>query len=421
MKKFLLCVLLSFAAFFANAQVNYDNLQVSLLTVKPRPNEVYTVYGHTALRLFDPVNNLDAVLNWGTFNFHAPGFLYRFIKGETNYFLSVRSYFDFCYEYSLENATVVEQILRIPNENKEALLQMLTLNLEPENREYRYNFLFDNCTTRPRDIIEKFCGGNWVYPVQTEKTTFRHLIHSCTNPYPWMTFGIDLVIGSGADSLLTFRQELFLPEKLMNILEDLTVVDSTGEEYPLVVSSGIVVQSSEGKAPLLKFWDSPLIIGIVIFLIYLALAIISLSAPPCKRRGRKQKLTSKCVHPSFPSLMGKRWKCGLPFAFLLLVTGLAGCLVFSLSFFSYHPCTQYNWNLLWLHPLHFIGLAGFFLKKSYSLIRWYHKSNLLLLSFLLLAGFFLPQQLNLANIPYILCLGIVSGYCLLQLKKKKHE
>jgi hypothetical protein len=407
MKKYSLYFLLSFVSLFTNAQVNYDSLQVSLLTVEPRPNETYTVFGHTALRLFDPVNRIDAVLNWGTFNFHAPNFLYRFVKGETDYILAASPYDSFRQEYFLGNATVVEQVLRIPNENKEALIDLLATHLKPENREYRYNFLFDNCTTRPRNIIEEFCGEDLVYPVQTEKNTFRDLIHSCTNPYPWLTFGIDLVIGSGADSLVTFRQELFLPEKLMNALEHSTIINSQEEEYPLVISSGVVIHSFGNEAPPLKFWDSPLKIGIILLLIYSILVITAY-----KR--------AKTDNPPLPSPMGRGRGWGF-FSLLFLVAALAGCVVFFLSFFSYHPCTQYNWNILWLHPLHFIGVAGFFLKKSYSLIRWYHASNLVLLSFLLLAGYFLPQQLNPASIPYILCLGIVSGYWLLQLKKKKHD
>jgi hypothetical protein len=396
MKKYLLSVFFLWATLSANGQINYDHLQVSLLTVEPRPNEVYTVFGHTALRLFDPVNNTDAVLSWGTFNSRASAFLYHFIKGETNYMLSINDYVDFYYEYMSGNATVIEQILHIPNENKDALIAELALNLEPGNREYRYNFLFDNCSTRPHDIIEKFCGGNLIYPAPVAPTTFRDLIHSCTQPYPWMTFGIDLVIGSGADSLLTFRRELFLPEKLMNALEQATVIGTDGANHSLVVSSGIIIQSSPNEPPVLRFWDSPLKTGIFILLIYAVLIITGYF-------GKKQEKANR-----------------IAFAFLFLMAGLAGCVIFFLSFFSQHPCVQYNWNILWLHPLHFAGAAGFLLKKSYSLIRWYHGTNLLLLSFLLLAGFWIPQQLNPANIPYLLCLGIVSGYWILK-TKKSHE
>jgi uncharacterized membrane protein YdcZ (DUF606 family) len=230
-----------------------------------------------------------------------------------------------------------------------------------------------------------------------------------------MTFGIDLVMGSGADSLLTYRQELFLPEKLMGALEYSKMTPLIGVEYPLVVSSEIIMQSLNPKGFSPKLRHSPLITGIILLFIYLTLIII----------GYK-----------------KNKKFSIPFALLFFTAGLAGCIVVFLSFFSYHPCTQYNWNLLWLHPLHFIGVAGFFLpmqntispdkkNKIFSkeqikfattaLICWYHRSNLVFLSLLLLGIYRIPQQLNPAIFPYILCLGIISGYWLLLLKRNKHE
>ncbi|MDR0507661.1 MAG: DUF4105 domain-containing protein [Dysgonamonadaceae bacterium] len=388
--KYFLVIFLLFNIFFAKAQTNYDNLQVSLLTVAPRSSEIYTIYGHTALYLYDPVLKIDTVLNWGTFNTDIPYFLFRFIAGETDYFLSASSGYVFYYLYTKENVTVTKQVLNIPNEKKEALYNMLMYNLAPENCEYRYNFLFDNCTTRPRNIIEQFCGGKLLYPEQAKKPTFRDLIHSCTKFYPWMSFGIDLIIGSGADSLLSFRQELFLPENLMRALDRATVISDNGTKYPVVTSSEIIIHSSIDEISEPEYPNSPFVTGIVILLIYLVLAVT--------------KDAGKLI-------------CRIPFAFLFLTAGLAGCLIAFLSFISYHPCTQYNWNIVWLHPFHFLGFAGFFFKKSYFLIRWYHWINLALLLVLLLAWFLIPQQLNPANVPYMLCLGVVSAKQVIKSKK----
>jgi hypothetical protein len=299
-------------------------------------------------------------------------------------------------EYAWKNATITEQILAIPNASKETLIQMIATNLEPANREYRYNFLFDNCTTRPRDLIEKCCGGKLIYPEQTEKITFRKLIHAFTNPYPWMTFGIDLLIGSGADSLLTFRQELFLPEKLKDALEQATVTNQAGETYPVTLSSEVIAgekkQEKNTTSSPSSLLLSPLSTGILVLLIYSTLAIAGYRK---KRRFR------------------------VPFALLLFIAGACGCLIAFLSLFSCHPCTAYNWNILWLHPLHFIGFAGYFFKKTYAFIRWYHGSNLLLLSALLLAWHWIPQAINVACIPFVLCLWLVSAYQLVPLKNKK--
>ena len=359
-----------------------DNLQISLLTVEPRDNGVHTIYGHTALRVCDPTREIDVIFNWGIFEFDSPLFLYLFIKGETDYLLSDAPYEYFHYTYSKGNATVKEQVLAIPNENKQAFIEALALNLQPENQEYRYNFLFDNCSTRPRDFIEKYCGGKLTYPEQKEKVTFRDLVHSCTNPYPWMTFGIDLIIGSGADSLVSIRQELFLPGKLMDALNQTVVITETGETRPIVTSFETIINSSESKTHGQKFWDSPFNIGFVFLFIYMTLSIVGLI---------------------------KKQKFRIPFALLFLLAGVGGCLVAFVTLLSSHPCTDANWNLLWLHPFHFIGFAGFFLKKSYSLIRWYHWSNLVLLSLFIILWGWIPQQLNSACIPFAMCLWISSS------------
>jgi uncharacterized integral membrane protein len=362
----------------------YDHLKVSLLTVEPRADKVYTIYGHTALRLSDSFNHIDIVLNWGTFNFQAPNFLYRFLKGETDYFLSTNPYGIFYALYSQENATIIEQLLDIPDTEKEALIEAVAKNLERQNLEYRYDFLFDNCSTRPRDYIEKFCGGQLIYSEQDKKTTFRNLIHSCSDPYPWMTFGIDLLVGSGADSLISTRHELFLPIKLMEVLDRSTVLlASTGEKRPLVVSSKVILQSSDTQIFNYHFWNRPVITGFIFFFFCLFLAFWG---------GKKRK------------------KIKWIFAFLFLAASMAGCLIGFITVFSYHPCTSPNWNLLWLHPFHLIAFTGYFFKKSYCFIYWYHRVNLLLLCCLFLGWHWIPQELNTACIPFILSLGLASGY-----------
>jgi hypothetical protein len=356
-----------------------EHLQVSLLTVMPRPNEVYTIYGHTALRLYDPVRQIDTVFNWGTFDFSAPHFLYRFIKGETDYSLSVTGYEQFLFTYYMGNATVVEQVLNITPEGKEELLQILSLNVQPENRIYRYNFLFDNCTTRVRDIIENCTGNSLTYPKQTEKATFRQLIHSCTEPYPWMTFGIDLLIGSGADSIISFRQELFLPLHLKEALDK----SYAGRSNPIVASGKQLLTSIPDDISMSTLPNFPLITGFFIFAFYLVIA----GAGWIKKR----------LFKGF-------------FAPLFFVAGAAGCLIGFVTLFSSHPCTSPNWNLLWLHPFHWIAFAGCFLKKTYPLLFWYHIINFVLLSVVLIGWHWIPQVLNTADIPYMLCLLAASGY-----------
>jgi hypothetical protein len=393
-KKILFFLLLSLTFSSVKSQTG-DSLRVSLLTEAPLSKHVWAIFGHTALRVSDPARKTDTVLNWGMFDTEIPNFLLHFVEGKTDYFLSAIPYQYFISQCEFEGATVFEQTINIPEGKKTDLLRFLQTNLLPENIGYRYNFVFDNCTTRPRDIIERFCGGTLIYPEQTHSVTFRQLFHQYTRPYPWLEMGIDCVIGSGADSLITFRNELFLPEKLMNALNNSVVKLPDGDERPIVLDSKTIVRPPVSQSTQLAFWDHPIATGWLIFFIYLALCIIfALRLSPFTFRL-------------------------LPFALLFFVAGAGGCIVFMLNFFSVHPCVQANWNILWLHPLHFIAVVGFFFRKSYRWIRWYHAANFVLLSCFLLGSHWIPQELNLAFIPFILCLWMVSGLQVVILKQKR--
>jgi len=360
--------------------------------VYPHPKAVWTIFGHTALRVYDPVKNIDVVFNWGTFDPEKPNFILNFVVGKTDYFLTGLPFRYFIQRYIFDNGSMVEQILNIPDSEKEALLKFLYTNLLPENIEYRYNFVFDNCTTRPRDIIEQFCGGTLVYPEQSQPVTFRQLFHQYTIKYPWLTLGIDCVIGSNADSLVTFRDELFLPMKLMDALDNSVVKSIDGDEQPIVISNRTLLQSTDSKPAKLYFWIQPLFVSFIVFAIFLALVITAYI---------------------------KKHRFHLLFALPFLIAGIGGCIVAMLSFFSVHPCVQHNWNILWLHPLHFIAFAGFFLRRTYKLIHWYHTANFVLLSGFLSGWYWIPQEFNLAFIPLILCLWIISGLQLFIFKKNK--
>jgi hypothetical protein len=382
--KRIFCFFIFLTTFFSTASQTIEEVQVSLLTVMPRSKAVYTIYGHTALRLCDPSRSIDVVLNWGTFDSDKPNFLYYFLLGETDYFLSEASTQGFLYAYKTGNSTVVEQVLNIPDSLKTSLLEMMRTNLLPENIEYRYNIFFNNCTTKPRDIIEKFCGGTLIYPEKNEEITIRKLVHGCTEHYPWMEFGIDLIIGNGADSLISRRTEMFLPERLMNLLERSVIKAPDGTEHPIVLSSKTVLQpESDANAKAGSLLTKPIVVCVFVFFVYLILTVIAY----LKKRNFR-----------------------LAFAALFLIAGLGGCLVAGLVFFSQHPCTSPNWNIVWLHPLHLIGFAGFLFKKYYPLFRWYHAVNFVFLSCFLLGWHWIPQELDMAFIPVIGCLWLVSGY-----------
>jgi hypothetical protein len=367
------CLLFLFIAFFSWSAkaAQTDSVQVSLLTVMPRYTAIYTYFGHTALRVQDPVNHEDWVFNWGTFDFDAPNFIYRFVKGETDYFLSYTDYNRFLFAYAMANSTIIEQKLNLPSDGKAALLRLLSINMQPENLVYRYNFLFDNCTSRVRDLIESGTNNQLSYKELENPVTFRDLIHSCTAPYPWATFGIDLLVGSGSDSLIHTRQTLFLPVNLMDALD----------ESPFVLTSEVILTATP-EAVASHFWDSPMLVGWLVFIVCVICCIASI----------KNKITFRIYG-----------------AILFFIAGIAGCIVLFVMLVSYHPCTTENWNILWLNPLYFIGFAGCLFARLPRWIRWYHILNIVLLLGVLVGWCWIPQELNAADIPYILTLGLLSG------------
>ena len=194
MKKNIFLLFLLFTAVSLQAQYPLlsKDAEISLLTVSPSEDEVYTVYGHTALRVRDASKKLDTVFNYGIFDFSKPNFIYRFAKGETDYRLAAQYTRDFLIEYEMRGSEVTEQILDIDSAGKARIWEALMINNRPENRVYRYNFFFDNCATRPAAIIEKLAGGKIDYNIPFKQQTFRDLINYCTRNKPWLTFGCDL-------------------------------------------------------------------------------------------------------------------------------------------------------------------------------------------------------------------------------------
>ena len=193
------------------AQPSKDSLQISLLTASPG-SEVYEKYGHTALRVKELHGRYDVIFNYGLFSFDAPNFLYRFVKGETDYQLGATRPEYFIPEYVLRGSDLTEQILNLNQQEATDVLNALQENLKPENRVYRYSFIFDNCSTRPRDIVAANIPGGVEYKTENIDKTFRDLLHRQTGPRTWLTFGIDLTLGARTYGKPTFEPRMFLPE-----------------------------------------------------------------------------------------------------------------------------------------------------------------------------------------------------------------
>lgn len=373
-----------------------DSATISLLTASPWDGAIYALYGHTAIRVQDDSTGVDAVYNYGYFDSSQPGFIYHFMRGKTDYILGVTSFSDFISEYSGRGQQVVEQQLNlIPNE-KQLLYNALEKNSLPENREYRYNYFLDNCATRPRDMVEAFVKGDINYPKTQKEQSYRDLVGESLNNYPWYKFGVDLLIGSGADSIIGVREKMFMPSYLMDSFEGAIIHRSDTLSMPLVkYSEELLVQDEQVSMVGERWVISPLLTA---FGLLLLSVIISFSQILKMNKNKLPRIYDTV---------------------LFALVGIGGLIVFFLMFFSIHPATYPNWNLIWLHPIALLVAPFFWVKSAQKGIYFYHFINFVLLALFLLFWWLIPQQMPLATIPFSMSLWIRSATNLFMERKMR--
>lgn len=415
----------------------YDSLQVSLLTCDAGP-DAYERFGHTGIRIRDPKGRLDVVYHYGVFSFHTPFFVYRFVKGETDYRLGRLPMDLFLAEYRERGLGMTEQVLWLTRAERQDLLRRLERNYQPERRMYRYNFFFDNCATRPYRIIEAATGHRirydsaaWMRP-----QTLRQLVaeKACPPVGPawrradnWLYFGISLCIAGRADLPTTMEEQLFLPDHLMEAYRHAmidfptraAVADSAGEApitltRPLVREERTLLTSSPAVSRQIRSFPliSPLAVGSA-FLV-LALFTTFLGFRNGKRRSHSRAMVGVAdeLEPPIPPTLARRAADVLPLVFdslLLLATGLAGCIVWFLNFFSQHPAVDHNWNCLWLLPTNTIFAALIWLKSLQKIHRIYFFIIFAaLIVYLVATALFVDQYVHPAFFPILLALMVRS-------------
>ena len=299
-----------------------DSVEISLLTCQPH-DEVYSLYGHTAIRYHDlRPGGFDLAFNYGVFDFKKPHFVARFVFGLTDYELGAYPYKYFLEEYRRFGSMVTEQVLNLTAEEKLILHEALAMNLRPENKIYRYNFFYSNCTTKARDIIENCINGKIEYAGREDYTpSYREMVHSMTKNNPWSRFGNDLLLGIKADFKTDLRQQEFLPGNLLYDFDHAQIY-SEGTYRPLIkerriaVPAGVqIVQEGFPLTPL-SCAAVLLAIGLVIFFF----------------EWRKKRVFIV-------------WD-----VLLMLAVGTFG-IVLTLMLFSQHPTVSLNLQIILLNPL----------------------------------------------------------------------
>lgn len=386
----------------ANAQVaqqqktaTTDSIRVSLLTCAAG-GEIYSLFGHTAIRYENYTRGIDAVFNYGMFNFNAPNFILRFALGETDYQLGVTGYGHFAAEYNYLGRDVWQQTLNLTQEEKERLAALLKENYRPENRVYRYNFFYDNCATRPRDLIERAINGTLHYADNmTDCNTglsFRDLLHAYSEGHPWSRFGMDLCMGSKADEPISKRLAMFVPFYLQAYFNKAQIADKKGQKRPLVTREERIVVTGKTPADFVSEDITPMQAASLLLVLTAGISLYGI------RRGK-----------TF-------WGTDLV---LFLAAGVAGCILAFLVLCSQHPAVSPNYLLFVFHPLHLFCLPWMLYRVRKRKSSRYMLANFIILILFIGIWAIIPQRIPPAVLPLALCLLIRSANHLILTYKRK--
>ena len=387
LKYFIYCLFMGVA--FSVQSQSTDSIRFSLLTCAPG-TEIYSLFGHTAIRYENYTRRIDVVFNYGMFSFNTPNFIFRFVAGETDYQLGITPYSYFEAEYAMRGSSVYQQVLNLTQSEKERLLTILENNYLPENRIYRYSYFYDNCTTRARDKIEECIEGKVVYPDSLSGKSYRSIVHEFTAGSPWDEFGIDLCLGAEADKEINKRQQMFSPFYMKYYASNAYIVDAGGTRRPLILDETKIVDvEPEEVQP--GFILSPLMCGAL----FLAL----------------------CVVMAWGQWKTQRIWWGWDIV-LYGLQGLAGCIIAFLFFFSVHPTVGSNWLLILFNPIPLLYLPFMVYKAVKRKKDYYHVGNMVYLTLFITILPFCGQEFNLTVLPLALGLLVTSASHVLVWNKK---
>jgi len=390
MKKALLLIYLFISSQFIFAQQNLlsEQAKISVLTIS-QGNSLNDAFGHNAFRINDSTNNLDITFDYGRFDFEAPNFYLNFARGKLNYSIGSADFYDFLRFYVSQNRTVKEQILNLSQSEKQSLYNYLLENNKPENRNYLYEFFFDNCATKIKDVVNITLNNtiDFNVPEDLEQETFRTLIHNNLNRNSWGSLGIDIALGSVIDRKATPEEHMFLPENIYRFFKVATIKD----DNKLVKENNILYQKKE-TIKTNSFFTSPLFVfGII------AILILYITFKDYKNRKQTKWLD----------------------IMLFSITGLIGVLILLLWFATDHKGTHQNYNLLWAFALNILFVGQFLKEKVSNWFVKYIKLLIILLCLLTLHWIIGVQVFAIGLIPFLVAL-FVRYVFLVKILPQKH-
>tara|TARA_B110000037_G_C17102388_1_gene498549 strand:+ start:970 stop:2130 length:1161 start_codon:yes stop_codon:yes gene_type:complete len=371
MKKILFSFVYVFVVLFSFGQARLSPAaEISLLTCE-KGYELYSAYGHSALRVKDTANDIDVVFNYGTFEIgdNEIEFLKTFVRGTLDYSLSASQYEHFLRTYQYENRGITEQIFNLTLVEKQQVFDRLIVNYQTDERYYRYDFFFDNCSSRIHEILKEVLGDSLIYGVdlmEDSPETFRELIAPAFDFSPWADFGVGIIMGYPTDRIATNKEKMFLPVHLMERFDISTCKEETFIKSKEVIFSSIPPTINN------PFYQKPIFIFTVLFLFVALISFINI-----KRNKHYYSIDY----------------------FLFFLTGFIGVFFLFMWIETRHSPAFMNMNMFWAMPLNWITL--FFLKAKKI------APYLLFMGVLNVIGFFvLPQVFHIAIIPITLIMAV---------------
>lgn len=365
--------LLSWSFSFSQYLELTPNAEVSVLTIGPGVS-LNDAFGHSAYRIKD--DSVDIVFNYGVYDFDTPNFYTKFAQGKLNYKIGANYYDEFLESYIIQNRTIKEQILNLTQDQKQQIFNYLSKNYEPENQYYLYDFFYDNCATKIKDVLVDGLKNDITFhtPEFFEDKTFRTLIQDNLNWNSWGSFGIDLALGSVIDQQATKEDHMFLPENIHGFFGNATLNNSS--EKKLVKQERILFNKIESKSET-NFFTSPLFTMLLMSLIILFITYLDF-----KKNART------------------KWLDVIIFG----VTGIIGIILLLLWFATDHKATANNYNLLWAFALNLFLIGHVLRKQPKNWFKKYIKFLIIMLCLMALHWIVGVQRFALALIPLILAL-----------------
>jgi len=366
-----LLILALFTQVEGHAQYFSSRAEISLITCSPG-SELYSVFGHSAIRVKDTTSGSDLIFNYGVFDFNTPNFYWKFVKGKLQYRLAIQRMDNFVRAYAAEGRSIKEEKLRLTREEKRRLLSFLRINYRPENRYYLYDFFYNNCSTKIWDVAKDQIDDSLRFDTSVYRArSFRDLLYIYLGDVPWSKLGIDLLLGMPADKIASFEQQMYLPDFLSRNMSHTYRLDSSGSKQSLMSPEQVILKKNEAISGVEKSFFTPLLVFGLIGAVLVGVTFWG---------GRSIK----------------RWVD----ASLLLIAGLLGVLLLFMWLATNHQQMDGNLNLIWANPL---GLVFFYFAVRNQMDRAAVVFGIILvfLAVNLVGWVWLPQHFNLSLIPLL--------------------